>query len=67
MPSQVDTRPFHVGVNTAASPGAVVYRTPMFELIQYTPTTSEVHAIPTVLIPPQINRYYFLDLAPGGS
>jgi polyhydroxyalkanoate synthase len=67
MPSQVDTRPFKVGVNTAATPGAVVYRTPMFELIQYKPTTTKVHAVPTVVIPPQINRFYFLDLAPGRS
>jgi polyhydroxyalkanoate synthase len=67
MPSQVDTRPFKIGVNTAASAGAVVYRSPMFEFIQYSPSTPTVHAIPTVLIPPQINRYYFLDLAPGRS
>jgi polyhydroxyalkanoate synthase len=67
MPSQVDTRPFELGVNMAATPGAVVYRSPMFELIQYGPTTPNVHAIPTVIIPPQINRFYFLDLAPGRS
>jgi polyhydroxyalkanoate synthase len=67
MPSQVDTRPFQIGVNTAATAGAVVYRSPMFELIQYSPSTPTVHAVPTVLIPPQINRYYFLDLAPGRS
>jgi polyhydroxyalkanoate synthase subunit PhaC len=67
MPSQVDTRPFKLGVTTAASPGAVIYRSPMFELIQYEPTTRQVHSVPTVLIPPQINRYYFLDLAPGRS
>ncbi|WP_204164753.1 PHA/PHB synthase family protein [Rhodococcus oxybenzonivorans] len=67
MPSQVDTRPFELGVNTAATPGAVVYRSPMFELIQYSPGASHVRSVPTVLIPPQINRYYFLDLAPGRS
>ena len=67
MPSQVDTRPFRLGVNTAATPGAVVHRTPMFELIQYAPSTPKVHVVPTVLIPPQINRYYFLDLAPQRS
>jgi polyhydroxyalkanoate synthase len=67
MPSQVDTRPFELGVNTAATPGAIVYRTPMFELIQYTPSTAQVHQVPTLLIPPQINRYYFLDIAPGRS
>jgi polyhydroxyalkanoate synthase subunit PhaC len=67
MPSQVDTRPFKIGVNTAATPGAIVYRSPMFELIQYTPSTPMVRAVPTVLIPPQINRFYFLDLSPGRS
>jgi polyhydroxyalkanoate synthase len=67
MPSQVDTRPFQIGVNTAATAGAVVYRSPMFELIQYAPSTPKVHAVPTVIIPPQINRYYFLDLAPERS
>jgi polyhydroxyalkanoate synthase len=39
----------------------------MYELIQYQPTTAEVHAVPTLVIPPQIGRYYFTDLAPGRS
>jgi polyhydroxyalkanoate synthase len=67
MPSQVDTRPFRVGDTVANTPGAVVYRTPMFELIQYRPTTPKVLARPTMIIPPQVNRFYFLDLAPGRS
>jgi polyhydroxyalkanoate synthase len=67
MPSQVDTRPFRVGETIATTPGAVIHRSPMFELIQYTPTTRRVGARPTVVIPPQINRYYFLDMAPGRS
>jgi polyhydroxyalkanoate synthase subunit PhaC len=67
LPSQVDTRPFRVGETVATSEGAVVHRTPMFELIQYTATTPRVASLPTVLVPPQINRYYFLDLAPGRS
>jgi polyhydroxyalkanoate synthase len=67
MPSQVDTRPFRVGETIAVTPGAVVYRTPLFELIQYTPTTPNVYATPTVIVPPQINRYYFLDMAPQRS
>jgi polyhydroxyalkanoate synthase subunit PhaC len=67
LPSQVDTRPFRVGETTGATPGSVIYRTPLFELIQYTPTTPRVHERPLVLIPPQINRFYFLDLAPGRS
>ncbi|MCW2621355.1 MAG: uncharacterized protein JWL64_957, partial [Frankiales bacterium] len=67
MPSQVDTRPFRVGETMALTPGAVIHRTPMYELIQYTPTTPMVRERPTVVIPPQVNRYYFLDIAPGRS
>jgi len=67
MPSQVDTRPFEVGGNLAVSPGAVVYRTDVLELIQYEPTTPTVRERPVMIIPPQINRFYFLDLAPGRS
>jgi polyhydroxyalkanoate synthase len=67
MPSQVDTRPFRVGETIATTRGEVIHRTPMFELIQYEPTTPRVATIPTVVIPPQINRFYFLDLGPGRS
>lgn len=67
LPSQVDTRPFEVGVNMAATPGSVVKRTDQYELIQYHPTTAKVRRRPLVIIPPQINRYYFLDLAPQRS
>jgi poly[(R)-3-hydroxyalkanoate] polymerase subunit PhaC len=63
MPSQVDARPFKIGENVAVTPGAVVYRDEVFELLQYTPTTERVRARPMVIIPPQINKYYFLDLA----
>ncbi|MHB1928518.1 MAG: PHA/PHB synthase family protein [Acidimicrobiales bacterium] len=67
MPSQVDTRPFRVGETLAVTGGAVVHRTELFELIQYRPTTTRTCSLPTVVVPPQINRYYFLDLAPGRS
>lgn len=67
MPSQVDTRPFRVGETVATTRGEVVHRTPLFELIQYEPTTARVATVPTVVVPPQINRFYFLDLAPGRS
>jgi len=67
MPSQVDTRPFAVGRNLAVTPGHVVHRTEVFELIQYDETTKQVHKRPLVVIPPQINKYYITDLAPGRS
>jgi polyhydroxyalkanoate synthase subunit PhaC len=63
MPRMVDTRPFKVGENIAATPGAVVYRDELCEVIQYTPSTGTVHQRPLVMIPPQINKYYILDLA----
>jgi polyhydroxyalkanoate synthase len=67
IPSMVDTTAFKVGVDLAVTEGAVVLRTPMFELIQYKPTTEQVRDIPLLIIPPTINKYYVLDLAPGRS
>jgi polyhydroxyalkanoate synthase len=67
MPSQVDSRGFRLGENLAATPGAVVYRDDICEVIQYRPSTPQVHATPVLMIPPQINRYYFMDLAPQRS
>jgi polyhydroxyalkanoate synthase subunit PhaC len=67
MPSMVDTEPFTLGEQIACTPGAVVHRTDVLELIQYTPTTSRVLRCPLVIVPPQINKYYILDLAPGRS
>jgi polyhydroxyalkanoate synthase len=67
MPSQVDKNAFQVGGNLAVSPGAVVFRNPVLELIQYRPTTAEVHARPQILVPPHVNKFYLLDMAPGRS
>jgi polyhydroxyalkanoate synthase len=67
MPSMVDTRPFSVGTNLAVTPGHVVHRGEVFELIQYSPVTPKVYARPLVMIPPQINKYYITDLGPGRS
>ncbi|MBL8352568.1 MAG: alpha/beta fold hydrolase [Burkholderiaceae bacterium] len=67
LPSQVDATPFQVGVNMATTPGQVVHRSEMFELIQYTPSTPQVHARPLVMSPPQVNKYYAVDLSPDKS
>lgn len=65
--SQVDKRPFKLGENIAITPGSVVYRSDMMELIQYAPTTERVHAIPQLTVPPQINKAYINDLTPTKS
>ena len=67
LPAQVDTRKFAVGRNLATTPGSVVYRTPVMELIQYRPTTAQVHQRPLLIAPPQINKFYVFDLAPEKS
>ncbi len=67
MPRQVDERKFKVGQNLATTPGAVVYRSESFELIQYTPQTERVQKRPLLIVPPQINKFYATDLAPGRS
>ena len=66
-PRQVDTRPFHVGQNLAATPGQVVFKNDLMELIQYAPQTEQVRAIPVLASPPWINKYYVMDLAPDRS
>ena len=58
---------FEVGRNLATTPGKVVKRTPLYELIQYAPTTDKVLATPLVIFPPWINRFYILDLTPEKS
>ncbi|OYU70362.1 MAG: class II poly(R)-hydroxyalkanoic acid synthase [Alphaproteobacteria bacterium PA2] len=65
--SQVDKRPFKVGENLATSPGDVIYRTEIMELIQYAPSTEQVREIPLMIIPPQINKAYVNDLSPDKS
>ncbi len=67
MVSQVDKRPFKLGENIAISKGSVVLRTEMMELVHYAPTTDEVHEIPQLTIPPQINKMYINDLSPEKS
>jgi polyhydroxyalkanoate synthase len=67
LPQTVDTDSFDVGRNLAVSAGSVIARTEVFELIQYKPTTEQVHEVPLLFVPPTINKFYVLDLAPGRS
>ena len=67
LPAQVDKTPFKVGGNIATTPGAVVFRNDLLELIQYAPSTTEVRKRPLVVTPPQINKFYSLDLSPDKS
>jgi polyhydroxyalkanoate synthase len=67
IPAMVDGSGFQVGGNLATTEGSVVLRTPVFELLQYTPRTEQVREVPLLLVPPMINKYYIADLAPGRS
>lgn len=67
MPAQVDRDAFRLGRDLALTPGAVVQRDEVAELIQYTPTTAKVRRRPLLIVPPPIGRFYFLDLRPGRS
>ena len=62
-----DEKAFELGGNVAVTPGKVVFRNHMFELIQYTPTTETVHKTPLVIFPPWINKFYILDLKQENS
>jgi polyhydroxyalkanoate synthase len=67
VPSMVAPDAFTLGDTVAATPGAVVYRNEVLELIQYSPQTDEVFTVPLLMIPPVINKFYVLDIAPGRS
>ncbi|MDQ6523161.1 alpha/beta fold hydrolase [Nocardioides sp. LHD-245] len=67
VPEMVDTSGFTLGENIAATPGAVVFRNEVLELIQYVPQCDEVSEVPVLIVPPTINKFYAIDLSPGRS
>jgi polyhydroxyalkanoate synthase len=67
IPAMVDESAFTVGEDLALTPGAVVLRTELFELIQYEASTPKVRETPLLLVPPMINKFYIADIAPGRS
>jgi polyhydroxyalkanoate synthase len=67
VPTMVEPDAFQVGTDLAVTPGSVILRTPVFELIQYRPATAAVRQVPLLIVPPVINKFYVMDLAPGRS
>ena len=65
--TQTDKNAFEVGRNIALTPGKVIFRNDVFELLQYSPSTEQAYEIPLLIAPPWINKYYILDLTPQKS
>jgi polyhydroxyalkanoate synthase len=65
--SQTDVEAFEVGRNVATAPGKVIYQNDIIQLIQYAPSTEQVHERPLLIVPPWINKFYILDLGPQKS
>jgi polyhydroxyalkanoate synthase len=64
---QTDPTKFEVGKNLATTPGKVIFENELFQLVHYAPTTKDVLAVPLLVVPPWINKFYVLDLAPEKS
>jgi polyhydroxyalkanoate synthase subunit PhaC len=67
VPTMVEPDAFQVGTDLAVTPGSVILQTPVFELIQYRPATATVRQVPLLIVPPVINKFYVMDLAPSRS
>ncbi len=65
--SMTDFDAFEVGRNVATTPGEVIFQTELMQLLQYAPTTEQVHRRPLLIVPPWINKFYILDLQPKNS
>jgi polyhydroxyalkanoate synthase len=65
--SQTDYEQFKIGENVATAPGKVVFQNELLQLVQFSPSTDEVHEIPLIIFPPWINKFYILDLRPDNS
>ncbi|WP_073483047.1 PHA/PHB synthase family protein [Streptoalloteichus hindustanus] len=66
-PAKIAPGSYRLGENLAATPGRVVHRDDLVEVLQYEPQTAEVHQVPLLLVPAWVNKFYIYDLAPGRS